>query len=35
MKINKIIKDFMDYLRKDLLKQINMAIVKIFECCRE
>ena len=35
MKLNKIIKEFVDYLKNDLLKQINKIIVKIFECCKE
>ncbi len=35
MKLNKIIKEFVDYLKNDLLKQINKTIVKMFECCRE
>lgn len=35
MKLNKIIKGFVDYLKNDLLKQINKTIVKIFECCKE
>ncbi len=35
MKLNKIIKGFVDYLKNDLVRQINKAIVKMFECCRE
>jgi hypothetical protein len=35
MNIEKIIKEFFDYLKNDLLKQINKGIVKIFECCKE
>jgi len=35
MKLNKIIQDFVKYLRNDLLKQINKSIVKIFECCKD
>jgi len=35
MKLKKIIQDFLDYLRNDLLKQINKSIVKIFECCKD
>ena len=35
MNLNKAIKNFLDYLKNDLLKQINKTIVKIFECCRD
>ncbi|EKE15282.1 MAG: hypothetical protein ACD_12C00093G0003 [uncultured bacterium] len=35
MKLNKMIKEFVNYLKNDLLKQINRTIVKIFECCKE
>lgn len=35
MKLSKIIKEFMNYLKNDLLKQINNMIVKTFECCKE
>jgi len=35
MKLNKIVKGFVDYLKNDLLKQINKVFVKMFECCRE
>jgi len=35
MEFRKIFKELVDYLKNDLLKQINKTIVKIFECCRE
>lgn len=35
MKLKKILLSFVDYLKNDLLKQINKFIVKIFECCKD
>jgi len=35
MKLNKVIQGFLNYLKNDLMKQINRTIVKMFECCRE
>ena len=35
MNFKKILGSFINYLKNDLLKQINKAIVKIFECCKD